>query len=145
MATKQPKDKYYLRSIHEEIGLYDRKLAHLLKYDQFATDKDREVAAQKLTSKRNLLVRDANHLIESGIEYKTSDVPRSLLTPDQIAAEAAVSAAEQPVAAAAAPEAQAHTGDSPVREVTPSFQKEIQEYLAKRRTRGDGSAGRKSA
>lgn len=65
MATKQAKDKYYLRSLHEEIGLYDRKLAHLLKYDSFASDKDRDMAAGKLRSKRDLLVRDALHLVVS--------------------------------------------------------------------------------
>ena len=28
-------DKYYLKSLHEEIDLYDRKLAHLAKYETF--------------------------------------------------------------------------------------------------------------
>ena len=30
--------KYYLKSIHAEIDLFDRRLAHLLKYDVFDTD-----------------------------------------------------------------------------------------------------------
>ena len=37
MATA-PTDKYYLRSIHEEIALFDRKLAHLEKYEKFTSD-----------------------------------------------------------------------------------------------------------
>ena len=76
---KPPKvqDKYYLRSVHEEIGLYDRKLAHLNKYEVFASDADREAAARKMSGKRELLVQTARRLASEGIEFKDSDLPRS--------------------------------------------------------------------
>ena len=43
MATPV-KDKYFLRTLHEEIGLFDRKLAHLLKYENFPSDRERDAA-----------------------------------------------------------------------------------------------------
>jgi hypothetical protein len=70
-------DKHYLKSVHQEIDLYDRKLAHLNKYDVFASDADRETAAQKMNGKRELLVRTARRLASEGIEFKDSDLPRS--------------------------------------------------------------------
>jgi hypothetical protein len=70
-------DKHYLKSIHQEIDLYDRKLAHLNRYDVFASDADRETAARKMNGKRELLVRTARRLASEGIEFKDSDLPRS--------------------------------------------------------------------
>ncbi len=70
--------KYELKSIHEEIGLYDRKLAHTAKYEVFASEAAREAALAKLTAKRALLVRTAQKLVEDGIEFQPSDLPRSL-------------------------------------------------------------------
>ena len=72
-------NKYYLKTVHEEIGLFDRKLAHLLKYDVFESDDAREAAARKLTRKRELLVETAKRMAAEGIEFKTSDLPRSIL------------------------------------------------------------------
>ena len=145
MATTQVKDKYYLRSIHEEIGLYDRKLAHLLKFDSFASDKDRDMAAGKLTSKRDLLVRDAVGLVEAGIEYKPSELPRSLRTPEQIAAESAIKAPEQrTLTTASDPHKQA--AESSSSDTVPYFRKEIEEYMQKRgRARVQAPAARKSS
>ena len=70
-------DKYFLKSLHEEIDLYDRKLAHLTKYEQFATEKEREATLGKLTTKRESLARTARKLMEDGIEFQTSSLPRS--------------------------------------------------------------------
>lgn len=75
-------DKYYLKSLHEEIDLFDRKLAHLLKYDSFATDAERKASAGKLSAKRELLARTARLLVSEGIEFKPSDLPRSFRTAD---------------------------------------------------------------
>lgn len=131
MATKQAKDKYYLRSLHEEIGLYDRKLAHLLKYDSFASDKDRDMAAGKLRSKRDLLVRDALHLVEAGIEYKASELPRSLRTAEQLAAESAIMVPEEAILTTAFnPQKQA--AESSSCDTVSYFRKEIEEYMQKR-------------
>lgn len=71
-------DKYYLRSVYQEIDLYDRKLAHLLKYDTFANEAERTVSAGKMRTKRESLVNVARELVEEGIEFKPSEVPRSL-------------------------------------------------------------------
>ncbi len=70
-------DKYYLKSLHEEIDLYDRKLAHTAKYELFASETEREAALGKLSTKRATLARTAKKLMEDGIEFRSSDLPRS--------------------------------------------------------------------
>ena len=54
-----PSGKYQLKSLHEEIDLFDRKLAHLSKFETFATEAERGVSKDKLSAKRNLLIRRA--------------------------------------------------------------------------------------
>ncbi len=76
------RDKYYLRSLHEEIALFDRKLAHLLRYETFPSEKHRNAAAAKLSVKRGQLVASARLLVEQGVEFLPSDLPRSM-RPDQ--------------------------------------------------------------
>lgn len=96
MATPNP-DKYYLKTLHDEIDLYDRKLAHMQKYDSFATEAERLSATNKLNSKRELLVKAARQLANDGIEYKPSDLPRSFRTGETPAVETKPAAApEQP-------------------------------------------------
>ena len=75
-------DKYYLKTLHEEIDLFDRKLAHMLKYDSFATEAERVASASKMNAKRELLARTARQLASEGIEFKPSDLPRSFRTGD---------------------------------------------------------------
>ncbi len=70
-------DKYYLRDLHREIDLYDRKLIHMLKHEVFATDALRDAAARKLATKREALAATARALVASGIEFQESDLPRS--------------------------------------------------------------------
>ena len=70
-------DKYYLKSLHEEIDLYDRKLAHTAKYELFASEAERETAIGKMTTKRATLVRTAKKLVKDGVEFHPSDLPRS--------------------------------------------------------------------
>ena len=48
MKKPVPHDKYFLRSLHQEIDLYDRKIAYLDKFAQFDSAADREVAENKL-------------------------------------------------------------------------------------------------
>lgn len=71
-------DKYHLKTIHEEIGLFDRKLAHIRKFEKFDTEAEREEAARKLTVKRETLVQTALRLAAEGIEFKPADLPRSM-------------------------------------------------------------------
>ena len=71
-------DKYFLRDIHREIDLYDRKMIHLVKHETFATEALRDAAIRKLSLKREGLVTTAKSLAASGIEYSDQDLPRSL-------------------------------------------------------------------
>jgi hypothetical protein len=88
-------NKYYLKTVHEEIGLFDRKLAHLLKYDVFESDAAKDAAVRKLARKRETLVETAKRMAAEGIEFKPSDLPRSILP------EGAEPAVAEPVQAAA--------------------------------------------
>ena len=71
-------DKYFLRDIHREIDLYDRKMIHLVKHETFATDALRDAAMRKLSLKREGLVTTAKSLAASGIEFADHELPRSL-------------------------------------------------------------------
>ena len=73
-------DKYFLRTLHQEIDLFDRKLAHLLRYDSFTNETDRKVSAGKMAAKRETLARTARKLVADGIEFKDSELPRSFRT-----------------------------------------------------------------
>jgi hypothetical protein len=70
--------KYSLKTLHEEIGLLDRKLAHLHKYEVFRSELDRGAAAAKIEHKRDLLVRQARLMVDEGIQFEASDLPQSL-------------------------------------------------------------------
>jgi hypothetical protein len=75
--TPTIESKYHLKSIHADIDLYDRRLAHLLKYDVFETEAARAAAVRKLTLKRDPLAATAKRLAAEGVEYKESELPRS--------------------------------------------------------------------
>ena len=99
-------NKYYLKTVHEEIGLFDRKLAHLLKYDVFESDAAKDAAVRKLARKRETLVETAKRMAAEGVEFKASDLPRSILpegTEAAVAEPVQVAVAEaEPAAAGAA-------------------------------------------
>jgi hypothetical protein len=75
-------NKYYLKTVHDEIDLYDRKLAHLLNFETFATETERAAATRKLTLKRDALALTAKRLAEEGIEFAQNDLPRSFRPKD---------------------------------------------------------------
>jgi hypothetical protein len=79
-------DKYHLKSIHEEIDLFDRKLAHLMNFEKFDSDEARDLAAQKMTAKRETLVKTARRLAAEGVEFKPGELPRSLRPKDETGA-----------------------------------------------------------
>lgn len=83
MKKEVPHDKYFLKSLHQEIDLYDRKLAHLEKYAEFESTADREGAESKLLAKRASLTETAKQLVADGVEFSPSDLPRSLRTSEQ--------------------------------------------------------------
>jgi len=74
-----PNDKYLLRDLHREIDLYDRKLAYLNQFAEFASPGDREEAEKQLRTKRARLEKNALELVASGVEYEEKDLPRSFL------------------------------------------------------------------
>jgi hypothetical protein len=78
-----PHDKYYLRSLHQEIDFYDRKLAYLEKYEQFESTADREGAENKLIAKRASLAETAKQLAADGVEFSLSELPRSFRNAEQ--------------------------------------------------------------
>lgn len=133
------RDKYFLRTIQEDIALYDRKLAHLMKYESFASDKERKAAAAKIAVKRGHLIRHAQQLAEEGIEYKPSAIARALRSPEELAAETRTATADEqpsarPVNFRALSIGSSHEGG------VLNFRNEIEEYLAKRRKRFSSEA-----
>ena len=92
-------NKYYLKSVHEEIGLFDRKLAHLLKHGVYATEEERDAAARKLSKKRDTLAETARRLAADGVEFKASELPRSF-RPEGAEDEATVAPVEAETASA---------------------------------------------
>jgi hypothetical protein len=70
-------DKYFLRDLHQEIDLYDRKLAYLSNHVEFASAGERQEAEKKLLAKRDPLEKTARELAASGVEFDTKDLPRS--------------------------------------------------------------------
>jgi len=73
-------DKYFLRDLHQEIDFYDRKLAYLDKFAEFASPGDRQEAEKGLRAKRAPLEKAALELVASGVEYEEKDLPRSFRT-----------------------------------------------------------------
>jgi hypothetical protein len=71
-------DKYFLRDLHREIDLYDRKLIHLTRHETFDTETLREAAVRKLAVKRDALVTTARTLHANGIQFADHELPRSL-------------------------------------------------------------------
>jgi len=70
--------KYQLKTLHEEIGLCDRKLAHMEKYETYASAEERASAIAKMTTKRAKLAKAAQKLAEDGVEFLPSELPLSL-------------------------------------------------------------------
>ena len=133
MATA-PTGKYYLRSLHEEIALFDRKLAHLEKYETFASDEEREQAARKMATKRNALVTVAQRLVAEGVEFDASELPKSLRP---AGTEAPIPAVVSTQEEAPAEEAPAVTGRaqeaSPYAGTSLDWQASVERYLAKKK------------
>ena len=81
-------DKYFLKSLHQEIDFYDRKIAYLDKYVWFALPADRKKAEGRLLSKRSPLAETARQLVADGVEFNPAELPRSLrISTDIIAAD----------------------------------------------------------
>lgn len=80
MAKIAPRrDRYFLRDLHQEIDLYDRKIAYLDKFVEFTLPADREKAEKELLAKRAPLEKVALELAASGVEFDQKDLPRSFI------------------------------------------------------------------
>jgi hypothetical protein len=125
--------KYQLKTLHADIDLFDRRLAHLLKYEVFATEAARAAAARKITLKRDALVIIAKRLAAEGVEYKESELPRSF-RPEGVPASVEVKVPEPEPAAAAAPHnplenRSARRQGSPYAGTSLDWEKSVQHYM----------------
>jgi hypothetical protein len=77
LAPVPGQGKYFLRSLHQEIDLFDRKIAYLEKYQVFNTPADRADAERKLQTKRATLASAAKKLAAEGVEFDPGELPRS--------------------------------------------------------------------
>lgn len=142
MSTTAP-SKYYIKSLEDEIGLFDRKLAHLLKFESFATEKERNAAAGRLTTKRERLIETIRELTEGKAPEAESAAPkkapkkRTTKTSPRSKTAATVEA-ETPVApidpVAVATEAEpAPRPASPYAGTSLDYEQELQSYLDNRK------------
>jgi hypothetical protein len=73
-----PRDsKYALKDLHQDIDLFDRKIAHCQSHGEFGSEKERAVALQKLVTKRDALVKTAMAMAGRGVECDPKYLPRS--------------------------------------------------------------------
>jgi hypothetical protein len=125
--------KYHLKTLHADIDLYDRRLAHVLKFEVFATEAARAAAARKITLKRDPLVVTAKRLAAEGVEFKESELPRSF-RPEGVPAPVEVKVPEPEPAAAAAPHnplenRSARRQGSPYAGTSLDWEKSVQHYM----------------
>lgn len=122
--------KYHLKSVHAEIDLFDRRLAHLQKYDVFETEAARAAAERKLNLKRDPLVVTARRLAAEGVEYKESELPRSF-RPEGAPAPVAAKPEPEPAAAPFVPleNRNARRHGSPYAGTSLDWEKSVQHYM----------------
>ncbi len=69
--------KYVLRDLHQEIDLFDRKIAYCRSLQTFESEPERASALQKLVTKRESLVKTALAMAGRGVECDPKYLPRS--------------------------------------------------------------------
>ncbi len=69
--------KYALRDLHQEIDLFDRKIAYCQLYENFDSAHERALALKKLVTKRESLVKTALAMVGRGVECEPKYLPRS--------------------------------------------------------------------
>lgn len=124
--------RYQLKSLHEEIDLFDRKMAHVLRYEQFASDAERAAELKRLTTKRELLVRAAAQMVHDGIEYNDAELPRSFRAEQDSAVPETVAAVNGDEAAAEPRKAAHRFVPSPYANTALDFRKTLKEYKRKK-------------
>lgn len=66
-----------LKELHQEIDLFDRKIAYCQNFEKFDSEQERSSAVQKLGTKREALVKIARGMASRGIECDPKYLPRS--------------------------------------------------------------------
>jgi hypothetical protein len=79
MQARLP-SKYGLKDLHQEIDLFDRKIAYCEKNEAFESGEKRAAALRKLITKRESLVKAALEMASKGIECDPKYLPRSFKT-----------------------------------------------------------------
>lgn len=69
--------KYTLKSLHQEIDLFDRKLAHMERFDLSPAGPKRAAAERLLRQKRSAAEKRALQLAAEGVPFAESERPRS--------------------------------------------------------------------
>jgi hypothetical protein len=135
-TTPAVESKYYLKTIHAEIDLYDRRLAHLNKYDVFETEAARTAAVRKLNLKRDPLVAIAKRLVAEGVEYKESELPRSF-RPEGVPAPVEAKPEPEPVPAHQSPteNRSARRQGSPYAGTALDWEKSVAHYMQNKGTK----------
>jgi hypothetical protein len=105
MSTAPASNKYQIKFLEEEIGLFDRKLAHLLKFETFANEQDRKAAASRLSTKRDRLLLAVNKLNGEEEPVPAPKPEKKKATKPRAAKKAAVAVAEIEAETVLAPEA----------------------------------------
>lgn len=77
MATPLPDSKSALKDLHQEIDLFDRKIAYCQNYEKFDSEHGRAVALKKLVTKRESLVKAALGMASRGVVCDPKYLPRS--------------------------------------------------------------------
>jgi DNA polymerase III gamma/tau subunit len=135
MTQAAVESKYYLKSVHAEIDLFDRRLAHLMKYDVFESEAARAAAARKLSLKREPLVQTAKRLAAEGVEFKETELPRSFRPEGSPAPLAEVKAEPETVVAAPVENRTARRQGSPYAGTSLDWEKSVQHYMEKKASR----------
>jgi hypothetical protein len=73
----KPLSKYDLKDLHQEIDLFDRKIAYCHSHERFESEEARSAALQKLVTARKSLVTAAMDAVNSGVECDPKYLPRS--------------------------------------------------------------------
>ena len=73
----RPDSTYALKDLHEEIDLFDRKIAYCRDHEVFDSEQARASALQKLVTKREALAKAALAMASRGVECDPKHLPRS--------------------------------------------------------------------
>lgn len=73
----KPRSKYDLQDLHQQIDLFDRKIAYCHGHERFDSEEARSAALQKLVTTRETLVKAASEAVNSGVECDPKYLPRS--------------------------------------------------------------------